>query len=294
MKNYYIGLALAAIAFSACSQKEDITSPLVGQAINATFSVGGAQTRVNTLDEQANTWEDGDKIKAKVTGGGKTTESVLTATVSENGMVSWSHHKNFVWQDNGEHTIHVSYPSDYPYENGRWTLPLEQNTLGGLKGADFIDGKYEGDPSNYVQIQAAHRLAMVTVTYEIGTADFAEGTTLENPVVKSPYDKFSSGTDGKVIGVTGSSGVVEVKVYVHEGENKFSAIIVPGKINVDSEFLSFSVGKKKYVSKLKLSTDFEGGTCYTYSLKVGKNKVELTQIKVDDFPDGWTTEEELK
>ena len=85
-----------------------------------------------------------------------------------------------------------------------------------------------------------------------------------------------------------------MKVYVHEGENKFSAIIVPGKINVDSEFLSFSVGKKKYVSKLKLSTDFEGGTCYTYSLKVGKNKVELTQIKVDDFPDGWTTEEELK
>ena len=292
MKNYYIGLALAAIAFSACSQKEDITSPLVGQAINATFSVGGAQTRVNTLDEQANTWEDGDKIKAKVTGGGKTTESVLTATVSENGMVSWSHHKNFVWQDNGEHTIHVSYPSDYPYENGRWTLPLEQNTLGGLKGADFIDGKYEGDPSNYVQIQAAHRLAMVTVTYEIGTADFAEGTTLENPVVKSPFAKFSSTGDG-VSGAIGS-GVVEVKAYVHEGENKFSAIIVPGKINVDSEFLSFSVGKKKYVSKLKLSTDFEGGTCYTYSLKVGKNKVELTQIKVDDFPDGWTTEEELK
>ena len=298
MKNYYIGLALAAIAFSACSQKEDITSPLVGQAINATFSVGGAQTRVNTLDEQANKWEDGDMIKAKVTGGGKTTESVLTATVSvsEGGssITSWSHHKNFVWQDNGKHKVYVSYPSDYPYENGRWTLPLEQNTLGGLKGADFIDGKYEGDPSNYVQIQAAHRLAMVTVTYEIGTADFAEGTTLENPVVKSPYDKFSSGTDGKVIGVTGSSGVVEVKAYVHEGENKFSAIIVPGTLGKDSEFLSFSVGEKNYVSKLKSPTDFVGGTCYTYSLKVGKNKVELTQIKVDDFPDGWTTEEELK
>lgn len=294
MKNYYIGLALAAIAFSACSQKEDITSPLVGQPINATFSVGGAQTRVNTLDEQANTWEDGDKIKAKVTGGGKTTESVLTASV-ENDILSWSHHKNFVWQDNGKHTIHVSYPSDYPYENGRWTLPLEQNTLGGLKGADFIDGKYEGDPSNYVQIQAAHRLAMVTVTYEIGTADFAEGTTLENPVVKSPYDKFSSGTDGKVIGVTGSSGVVEVNAYKHENANKFSAIIVPGTLGKDSEFLSFFVGGKNYVSKLKYSdATFEGGTCYTYKLKVGKNKVELTRIDVGNFPGGWTKEEELK
>ena len=293
MKYIFAVLALAAIAFSACSQKEDITSPLVGQAINATFSVGGAQTRVNTLDEQANKWEDGDMIKAKVTGGGKTSKSVLTATVSENGAVSWSHHKNFVWQDNGKHKVYVSYPSDYPCdESGKWTLPLEQNTLKGLKGADFIDGSYEGDPYNHIKIQAAHRLALVTVTYEIGTADFPEGTTLGNPVVKSPFAKFSSTGDG-VSGAIGS-GVVEVKAYVHEGENKFSAIIVPGKINVDSEFLSFSVGKKKYVSKLKLSTDFEGGTCYTYSLKVGKNKVELTQIKVDDFPDGWTTEEELK
>ena len=296
MKYIFAVLALAAIAFSACSQKEDITSPLVGQAINATFSVGGAQTRVNTLDEQTNTWEDGDMIKAKVTGGGKTTESVLTATVSENGMVSWSHHKNFVWQDNGKHKIYVSYPSDYPCdESGKWTLPLEQNTLKGLKGADFIDGSYEGDPDRYIQIQAEHRLALVTVTYEIGTADFAEGTTLESPVVKSPYPKFSSGADGKVIGAIGS-GVVEVKAYVHGDANKFSAIIVPGKINVGSEFLSFSVGGKNYVSKLKrgMDTDFKGGTCYTYSLKVGKNKVELTQIKVERGLPGWGSEEELK
>ena len=299
MKNIiYTVFALSIMGLSACSQKEDITSPLVGQAINASFSVGGAQTRVNTLDEHADKWENGDMIKAKVTGGGKTSESVLTATVSvsEDGssITSWSHHKNFVWQDNGKHKVYVSYPSDYVCdENGKWTLPEDQSTFERLKGADFIDGKYEGGPQyGIISILAEHRLAMVTVTYEIGTADFAEGTTLENPVVKSPFAKFSSTGDG-VSGAIGS-GVVEVKAYVHEGENKFSAIIVPGKINVDSEFLSFSVGKKKYVSKLKLSTDFEGGTCYTYSLKVGKNKVELTQIKVDDFPDGWTTEEELK
>ena len=293
MKNIiYTVFALSIMGLSACSQKEDITSPLVGQAINATFSVGGAQTRVNTLDEHADKWENGDKIKAKVTGGGKTSESVLMATVSEDGAVSWSHHKNFVWQDNGKHKVYVSYPSDYACdENRKWTLPLEQNTLKGLKSADFIDGSYEGDPYNHIKIQAAHRLALVTVTYEIGTADFAEGTTLENPVVKSPYPKFSSDADGKVIGVT--SGVVEVKAYKHEDANKFSAIIVPGMLGKDSEFLSFSVGGKNYVSKLKLPTDFYGGNCYTYNLKVGKNKVELTQIVEGGLP-GWGSEEELK
>ena len=299
MKNIiYTVFALSIMGLSACSQKEDITSPLVGQPINASFCVGGAQTRVNTLDEHANKWENGDKIKAKVTGGGKTSESVLTATVSvsEDGrsITSWSHHKNFVWQDNGNHKVYVSYPSDYPSENGKWTLPLKQNTLGGLKSADFIDGSYEGIPYSNIQIQAGHRLALVTVTYEIGTADFAEGTTLENPVVKSPYPKFSRGADDKVIGVTGSSGAVEVKAYVHEGENKFSAIIVPGTLGKDSEFLSFSVGGKNYVSKLKMSTNFEGGKCYTYNLKVGKNKVELTQTNVEGGLPGWGSEEELK
>ena len=292
MKNYYIGLALAAIAFSACSQKEDITSPLVGQPINASFCIGGAQTRVNTLDRYANNWENGDMIKAKVTGGGKTSESVLTASV-EDDIVSWSHHKNFVWQDNGKHKVYVSYPSDYPCdESGKWTLPLEQNTLDGLKSADFIDGSYEGVP-RIISISAGHRLALVTVTYEIGTADFAEGTTLDNPVVKSPYPKFSVSGD-EVIWVFGGGAAVEVKAYVHEGENKFSAIIVPGTIGVDSEFLSFSVGGKNYVSKLKMPTNFEGGKCYTYNLKVGKNKVELTRIDVGSFPGGWTKDEELK
>ena len=293
MKYICAVLALAAIAFSACSQKEDIASPLVGQPINASFSVGVAQTRVNTLDEHANSWEDGDMIKAEVTGGGKTYESVLTASV-EDDFVSWSHHKNFVWRDNGKHTIHVSYPSDYDCdENGKWTLPLEQNTLTGLKSADFIDGSYEGSPRDIISISAGHRLALVTVTYEIGTADFAEGTTLDNPVVKSPYPKFSV-SGGEVIGVTGSSGVVEVKAYKHEDANKFSAIIVPGTLGKDSELLSFSVGGKNYVSKLKLPTNFEGGKCYTYKLVVGKNKVELTQIKVESDLPGWGADEELK
>lgn len=292
MKNIiYTLLALSVVGFSACSQKEDITSPLVGQAINASFSVGGARTRVNTLDKEADKWEDGDEIKVVVTGGGKTSECILTASVSEDGT-TWSHHKNFVWQDGGKHTIYVSYPSDYPYENGKWVLPTDQHTLDGLKSADFIDGSYGGTPVNHVDMSVAHRLALVTVTYEIGTADFQAGTTLKSPVVLSPHKEFSPNTDGTISTWPASASV---QAYIHEDANKFSAIIVPGKIGVGSDFLTFSVGEKNYVSKLKTPTDFEGGKCYTYNLKVGKNKVVLTQITGDvGFPGGWTTEEELK
>ncbi len=294
MKYYILGLALVVVGLSACSQKEDITPSLVGQQINASFVVGGAQTRVNTLDEKAGKWENGDKIKAEVTGGGKTTESVLTATVSEDGFVSWSHHKNFVWSGWGQHQIRVSYPSDYAYDakTNIWTLPIEQNSLNGLKSADYIAGSWKGEPWNYIKIPVAHCLALVTVEYEIGSADFTEGTTLENPVVISPYPEFSLGADDKVYG-TGSA--VEVKAYRHENANKFSAIVVPGTRDAGIEFLNFSVGGKNYKSSLKTQTEFWGGHRYAYNLKIGKDKVELTQIKVEGgLLAGWTNEEELK
>ena len=45
----YAVMALVAMGFTACTQNEDMTPTLKGQEINVTFSVGGLQTRVNTL-----------------------------------------------------------------------------------------------------------------------------------------------------------------------------------------------------------------------------------------------------
>lgn len=80
-----------------------------------------------------------------------------------------------------------------------------------------------------------------------------------------------------------------------DGEKSFSAIIVPGTIGTDKEFLKFSIDSKNFVSKLKSQTDFEEGKRYTYKLDVGKDKVELTRISVNDL-NGWDSnnEEELK
>ena len=54
-------MGLMAIGFAACTQNEDMTPTLKGQEINATFSVGGMQTRVNTLGHGDN-WENDDLI----------------------------------------------------------------------------------------------------------------------------------------------------------------------------------------------------------------------------------------
>ena len=54
-----------AMGFTACTQNEDMAPTLKGQEINATFSVGGMQTRVNTLGDGKN-WEDKDKLKVSI------------------------------------------------------------------------------------------------------------------------------------------------------------------------------------------------------------------------------------
>ena len=42
----YAVMSLMAMGFTACTQNEDMAPTLKGQEINATFSVGGMQTRV--------------------------------------------------------------------------------------------------------------------------------------------------------------------------------------------------------------------------------------------------------
>ena len=61
----YAVMGLMTMGFTACTQNEDMAPTLKGQEINATFSVGGMQTRVNTLG-YGDSWEDNDELKVRI------------------------------------------------------------------------------------------------------------------------------------------------------------------------------------------------------------------------------------
>ena len=278
------------MGFTACTQNEDASPSLCGQAIHATFSIGG-ETRVNTLGE-GNKWENGDEVYVAVIGSNETAECSLTATVAD-GNTDWSQHRDFSWRDEGENIIYVSYPYKDNYKQGNFSLPTDQSSEPGFKSADYINGYWQGRPTFApLDISLDHRMAMVTVNYELGTADFDEGTVIDAFTIRSPYAgaTFDLKT-GDLAQATGSS--IPVAAYKHDGTNQYSAIIVPGALGTDDEFIKFSIGGKDYVTKLKMQTEFLEGIHYTYNLKVGKKKMELTQISVDGDLTGWTNEEEL-
>lgn len=294
----YAVMGLMAMGLTACTQNEDMAPTLKGQEINATFSVGGMQTRVNTLGDGKN-WEDKDKLKVSIF---TDYDPGSTTVLSFNGE-TWSRSGSFRWLDEYEkHTILAVYPSDMDFgkQNLQYDLQTDQSSEGNLKNADLITGySYDHPRYDYVDIPMKHRMSLVTIVYHVGTADYPN-MDINNLQICSPCNGASFSRRSNTDWIMDTSNYKEpTLVYAcqtgDDGEKSFSAIIVPGTIGTDTEFLKFSIGSKNFVSKLKSQTDFEEGKRYTYKLDVGKDKVELTRISVDDLK-GWDSnnEEELK
>ena len=293
----YAVMGLMAMGFTACTQNEDMAPTLKGQEINATFSVGGMQTRVNTLGD-GKFWEDKDKLTVRIfTDFDPGSMAVLSSNSATN---EWSRSGSFCWLDKIEkHSILAVYPSSYDPLFLEYKLPTNQSSPNDLKFADLIIGHWYGSPYGYVTIPMKHRMSLVTIMYHVGTADYPN-LDISSLKICSPYSgaSFLNFPFGKNEWKMDTSNYQEAKLVdackTEDGEVKtFSAIIVPGTVGTDKEFLKFSIGEKNFVSKLKSQTEFQEGHRYTYKLDVGKDKVELTRISVDDMT-GWTNEEELK
>ena len=288
----YAVMGLMAMGFTACTQNEDMAPTLKGQEINATFSVGGMQTRVNTLGD-VNNWEDKDELAVSIF----TDYDGSTAVLSFNGE-TWSRTGSFRWLDESErHTILAVYPSDMDFgkENLQYDLQTDQSSEGNLKNADLITGYWHDAPRYDLSIPMTHRMSMVTIVYHVGTADYPN-MDISEPQVYSKHNSVDFSRDdrarGQFVMITPTANPAWVKAYKHD-DGMFSAIVIPGSYIKDEVFLRFKIGDNIFNAKMKMPTDFEEGKRYTYKLDIGKDKVELTRISVDNMT-GWTNEEELK
>ena len=294
-KIIYTAMALITMGFTACTQNEDMAPTLKGQEINATFSVGGMQTRVNTLG-YGNNWEDKDKLKVSIF---TDYDHGSTTVLSFNGE-TWSRAGSFRWLNGYEqHTILAVYPSDTDFgkENLQYDLQTDQSSEGNLKNADLITGYWHDVPRYDLRIPMQHRMSLVTIFYEIGAYDHPN-KDINNLQICSPCNGASFSRRSNTDWIMDTSNYKEpTLVYAcqtgDDGEKSFSAIIVPGSLDTSADFLKFTLDGQDYTVKLKQKTDFLEGHRYIYSLrKIGRDKVELTVRNQGVLP-GWENEEEL-
>lgn len=291
----YAVMALITMGFTACTQNEDMAPTLKGQEINATFSVGGMQTRVNTLGDGKN-WEDKDKLKVSIF---TDSDPGSTTVLSFNGE-TWSRTGSFRWLNGYEqHTILAVYPSDTDFgkNNLQYDLQTDQSSEDKLKNADLITGYWYDIPWNDIKIPMKHRMSMVTIVYHVGTADYPNMDMSEPQVYSkhtSVYFKREDRGQGQFVMSTPTANPAWVKAYKHD-DGMFSAIVIPGSYKTDDIFVKFKIGDKNFHAKMRSDTNFQEGYRYIYKLDVGKDKVELTRISVDDLK-GWDSnnEEDLK
>ncbi|WP_262300879.1 fimbrillin family protein [Segatella hominis] len=290
----YAVMSLMAMGFTACTQNEDMAPTLKGQEINATFSVGGMQTRVNTLGHGDN-WENEDLISVLQISGDETTKTGEYKYVEENGLYRWEPTKKLRWENVGKRDLIAWYPSDItnPFI---YNLHIDQSDETKLKAADLINGYWYDVPKDYVDIPMKHRMSMVTIVYHVGTADYPN-MDMSEPQVYSKHNSVRFGRDqihGQFEMSTPTGNPDWVQACKHDGD-MFSAIVIPGSYKTGEIFVKFKIGDKNFHAKMKSDTDFKEGERYTYKLDVGKDKVKLTRISVDDLK-GWDSnnEEDLK
>ena len=291
-KIIYTAMALVAMGFTACTQNEDMAPTLNGQEINATFTVGGMQTRVNTLGAGDN-WENDDLISVLQIFGDETTKTGEYKYVEENGLASWEPTKKLRWEKVGKRDLIAWYPSDItnPFI---YNLHIDQSDETKLKAADLINGYWYDVPKDYVDIPMKHRMSMVTIVYHVGTADYPN-MDMSEPQVYSKHNSVRFGRDqihGQFEMSTPTGNPDWVQACKHDGD-MFSAIVIPGSYKTGEIFVKFKIGDKNFHAKMKSDTDFKEGERNTYKLDVGKDKVELTRISVNDMT-GWTNEDDLK
>ena len=288
----YAVMGLMAMGFTACTQNEDMTPTLKGQEINATFSVGGMQTRVNTLGH-GNNWDNNDRISVQQTYGDKTTKTGEYKYVEVNGLYRWEPTVRLRWEREERCELIAWYPSDItnPYI---YNLHTDQSDVTKLKAADLINGYWYHVPYDYVDIPMKHRMSLVTIVYHVGTADYPN-MDISEPQVYSKNTSVNFNIDqdrGQFVMAAPTGNSDWVKACIHD-DGMFSAIVIPGSYKTNEIFVKFKIGDQNFHAKMKSNTEFQEGQRYTYKLDVGKDKVKLTQISVDDLT-GWTNEEELK
>ena len=290
----YAVMGLMAMGFTACTQNEDMAPTLKGQEINATFSVRGMQTRVNTLGD-GNNWENKDLISVLQIFGDETTKTGEYKYVEENGLYRWEPTIRLRWEKVGRCELIAWYPSDItnPFI---YNLHIDQSDETKLKAADLINGYWYDVPKDYIEIPMKHRMSMVTIVYHVGTADYPN-MDISEPQVYSKHNSVDFNRDdrqGQFVMSTPTANPAWVQACKHD-DGMFSAIVIPGSYKTDDIFVKFKIGDKNFHAKMRSDTNFQEGYRYIYELDVGKDKVELTRISVDDLK-GWDSnnEEELK
>ena len=258
----------------------------------------GAMEIVVSFDAGDYEWKTGDTLYfCRVSRDNEWEEYCFTATVAEDGTVTWTPDKPLYWDGTGEHSLIVSYPANMGLGWDDFAIPSDQSTPELLRGADHMNARWAGTPTtNVINFELKHRMAKITVKYVLASQfDGMEDVTAKI-YSNAKYCIFS---DADGLPIITSVGQYDAWITPYYAGKDITVYVTPGEYNMYDSLKFYADGVLQSIDirsdywELENMTLEEGGE-YTFEVKVGKDKLHvLTEdITITDYPGGWNSDSE--
>ena len=279
----YIALAALTLSFAACTQEEDFTPQMDGDAVKINATIGNMQTRVAySGDNGVTNFVNGDAIK--VVNLMCTSKNEATYTTADG--TNWTTTDAMVWNSTSKNKFQAYYPVAEYSSYDMFTIPTDQSDATKLASADWMTastGEIDKPGNGVLDLNFQHRLAKVTVNLTF-SSQYPEG-----------YQHVSDFT------FYTNEETQQAITPLANSETSYTAILRPGEYADESYFIYLTMdGIEEHDVLGKTTTaaiNLEAGKHYTFTLKVGKDVVSIDEVTVADWNeeeiDGGVAEEEV-
>ncbi len=302
-KNNIIAIAAIALTFTACSNDNDITTNNEGKDTPISLSVGVGELSVVTRAESNTTTplttgalglyitKNGDKniIDKYLCNNAK-----FTASTTDTGT-SWTCSTTYYWaSDNAT----INYFAYFPFQGTEGTaatsLPWDTSTQTGVVdgGYDPLDLLYvNGSATNTandhgINITLGHVCSKLIVNVSKLGSEVDQSATVSSIKLGGIYPKGDFNLSGDNAGSwvpDVNPADIEMAVLVTPNQDMkatYEAILIP---QTAAFTLTIRLSDNSEYQLAVPSHTFEAGTCYTLTIQVGQDKVNLGSITQTDW-----------
>lgn len=296
-KNNILAIAAIALTFTACSNDNDITTNNEGKDTPISLSVGVGELSVVTRAENTATLADGE-LGLYITKNGD--KNVVGKYLCNNAKFTysnsgWTCGTTYYWAaDNAT----INYFAYFPFQGTEGTaatsLPWDTSTQTGVGGGGYdpldllyVNGSATNTASDHgINITLGHVCSKLIVNVSKLGSEVDPNATVSSIKLVGIYPKGDFNLSGDNAGSwvpDVNPADIEMAVLVTPNQDMkatYEAILIP---QTAAFTLTIRLSDNSEYQLAVPSHTFEAGTCYTLTIQVGQDKVNLGSITQTDW-----------
>ena len=257
----YSMISAVVITIMASCAKEDVANSAFDtdpRAVKVTAGVGDIHSRANPVVGDATQFNAGDQVA--ISNGSQFRNYTLKDAAWFPTIAS----EYLKWETN-RMTFNAYYPTTLGTSTTTFTVPIDQSTTEKIQGADWMTCAVEKS-KGVVNLTFTRQMARVIIKIGSFGNQYAEDKqTVSNVIVNSitPFNQNGNGVDAT-----------------------FTALVKPTTdADANATFVTLTDGNGNQLT-VKGTPAMAKGNSYTYTLRVGKDKVTIAEVTVSNWETG--------